>query len=106
MLNYSKIYSLDESLKGTVTRQALELQAQRRTLEEQRTHIAMLETALSNAQDRLTRKEKASAKQEPRVQMRFFQMCEEHAGRSEGTAYLEKLLHDAIVDKQARKFCN
>lgn len=39
-------------------RQTVELQAQRATLEEQRTHIAMLETALTNAQERLARKEK------------------------------------------------
>ncbi|CAJ0956410.1 unnamed protein product, partial [Mesorhabditis belari] len=87
-ITLTDLYTQNESLKGTLSRQAVEVQAQRRNLEEQRTHIAMLETALSNAQDRLTRKEK---------------MYEEHAAKPEGTAYLENLLHDAIVDKQQRE---
>lgn len=77
----------NNDMKATLKRQSVEMQAQRATLEEQRTHIAMLETALSIAQERLTRKEK---------------MIEEQAASAERIAYLQRLLHDALCDKQAR----
>ncbi|VDM60258.1 unnamed protein product [Angiostrongylus costaricensis] len=68
-------------------RQRLELEAQNATLEEQRTHISMLEKALSNAQERLAKREK---------------VCDELTIAAERANHLQRLLHETLLDKQAR----
>uniref|UniRef100_A0A0K0D6C9 Coiled-coil domain-containing protein 39 n=1 Tax=Angiostrongylus cantonensis TaxID=6313 RepID=A0A0K0D6C9_ANGCA len=56
-------------------------------LEEQRTHISMLEKALSNAQERLAKREK---------------VCDELTIAAERANHLQRLLHETLLDKQAR----
>jgi hypothetical protein len=48
---------LDKELIAAKDRQEIELAAQRATLEEQRTHIDILDTALTNAQSNVVRLE-------------------------------------------------
>jgi len=47
----------DKELTATKDRQEIELTAQRATLQEQRTHIDILDTALTNAQSNVVRLE-------------------------------------------------
>lgn len=48
---------LDKELVAAKERQEIELAAQRATLQEQRTHIDILDTALTNAQSNVVRLE-------------------------------------------------
>ena len=48
----------DKELLQCKERQKIEIDAQAKTLEEQRNHIAMLEKALNNAQERLAKRER------------------------------------------------
>lgn len=48
---------LDKELSAAKERQEIELAAQRATLQEQRTHIDILDTALTNAQGNVVRLE-------------------------------------------------
>lgn len=48
---------LDKELTAAKERQEIELAAQRATLQEQRTHIDILDTALTNAQGNVVRLE-------------------------------------------------
>lgn len=50
-------FDVDKELMATKDRQDIELSAQRVTLEEQRTHIDILDTALTNAQSNVVRLE-------------------------------------------------
>lgn len=54
---YFSITIADKELLATKDRQEIELSAQRVTLEEQRTHIDILDTALTNAQTNVVRLE-------------------------------------------------
>ncbi|CAJ0574634.1 unnamed protein product, partial [Mesorhabditis spiculigera] len=80
----------NKRLKEVLNRQSVEMQAQRTTLADQRTHINVLETALTNAQERIARKEK---------------MREEYE-RPDNTTFLEGQLHKALLEKmeQAGKY--
>lgn len=51
------IFILDKELAAAKERQEIELAAQRATLQEQRTHIDILDTALTNAQGNVVRLE-------------------------------------------------
>jgi len=51
------IIFLDKELTAAKERQEIELAAQRATLQEQRTHIDILDTALANAQGNVLRLE-------------------------------------------------
>lgn len=51
------IFMLDKELAAAKERQEIELAAQRATLQEQRTHIDILDTALTNAQGNVVRLE-------------------------------------------------
>ena len=51
-------YFLGHELFACKERQKMEIEAQNQTLEEQRNHIAMLEKALANSQERLAKREK------------------------------------------------
>lgn len=53
----SLIFSSDKELAAAKERQEIELAAQRATLQEQRTHIDILDTALTNAQGNVVRLE-------------------------------------------------
>lgn len=53
----------DKELIAAKDRQEIELAAQRATLEEQRTHIDILDTALTNAQSNVVRLEEEVCKQ-------------------------------------------
>ncbi|VDM75944.1 unnamed protein product [Strongylus vulgaris] len=87
MSHYSKPSFSDKELTAVKERQRLELEAQNATLEEQRTHISMLEKALSNAQERLAKREK---------------VCDELTLAAERANHLQRLLHETLLDKQAR----
>lgn len=50
-------FLLDKELAAAKERQEIELAAQRATLQEQRTHIDILDTALTNAQGNVVRLE-------------------------------------------------
>lgn len=52
-----RILILDKELAAVKERQEIELAAQRATLQEQRTHIDILDTALTNAQSNVVRLE-------------------------------------------------
>lgn len=52
-----KYFFLDKELVAAKERQEIELAAQRATLQEQRTHIDILEAALTNAQGNVVRLE-------------------------------------------------
>lgn len=51
------MFFLDKELLATKERQEIELAAQRATLSEQRTHIGILDSALTNAQSNVVRLE-------------------------------------------------
>nr|CAD2202684.1 unnamed protein product [Meloidogyne enterolobii] len=69
-------------------RQRLELDAQSATLEEQRTHIEVLEKALANAQERLAAKERAAI---------------DAAAVVDKCSHLQRILQEALEDKQRQK---
>lgn len=102
---------LDKELAAVKDRQRLELEAQNATLEEQRTHISMLEKALSNAQERLAKREKVIflLRNAP-LQWKFFavlshndfEVCDELTLAAERANHLQRLLHETLLDKQAR----
>ncbi|KAL7071648.1 hypothetical protein ACQ4LE_009235 [Meloidogyne hapla] len=69
-------------------RQRLELDAQSATLEEQRTHIEVLEKALANAQERLAAKERATI---------------DAAAVVDKCSHLQRILQEALEDKQRQK---
>lgn len=54
---HSNMFFLDKELVAAKERQEIELAAQRATLQEQRTHIDILDTALTNAQGNVVRLE-------------------------------------------------
>lgn len=54
---YYNFFVLDKELAASKERQEIELAAQRATLQEQRTHIDILDTALTNAQENVVRLE-------------------------------------------------
>ncbi|KAK5979952.1 hypothetical protein GCK32_000053 [Trichostrongylus colubriformis] len=83
----AEIIPQNKELVTVKERQRLELEAQNATLEEQRTHISMLEKALSNAQERLAKREK---------------VCDELTVAAERANHLQRLLHETLLDKQAR----
>ncbi|KAJ1352741.1 hypothetical protein KIN20_009162 [Parelaphostrongylus tenuis] len=83
----AEIIPQNKELVTVKERQRLELEAQNATLEEQRTHISMLEKALSNAQERLAKREK---------------VCDELTIAAERANHLQRLLHETLLDKQAR----
>ncbi|KAL6724817.1 hypothetical protein Aduo_019672 [Ancylostoma duodenale] len=83
----AEIIPQNKELAAVKDRQRLELEAQNATLEEQRTHISMLEKALSNAQERLAKREK---------------VCDELTLAAERANHLQRLLHETLLDKQAR----
>ncbi|WKY14458.1 hypothetical protein Q1695_000195 [Nippostrongylus brasiliensis] len=83
----AEIIPQNKELVTVKERQRLELEAQNATLEEQRTHISMLEKALSNAQERLAKREK---------------VCDELTVATERANHLQRLLHETLLDKQAR----
>ncbi|CAJ0610307.1 unnamed protein product [Cylicocyclus nassatus] len=83
----AEIIPQNKELAAVKERQRLELEAQNATLEEQRTHISMLEKALSNAQERLAKREK---------------VCDELTLAAERANHLQRLLHETLLDKQAR----
>lgn len=66
-------------------RQRIELEAQEATLEEQRTHIEVLERALSNTQERLTAKDRQTA---------------DAIAMVEKCTHLQKLLQETLDEKQ------
>ncbi|CAI4224048.1 unnamed protein product [Auanema sp. JU1783] len=91
---YSQLNSLlnevlpqNEELKACNERQRLEMNAQSATLEEQRNHISMLEKALTNAQDRLSKKDEA---------------VEELRSSHERSKMLQRQLKEVLIDKQSR----
>lgn len=55
-MNYHLLF-LDKEFAAVKERQEIELAAQRATLQEQRTHIDILDTALTNAQSNVVRLE-------------------------------------------------
>lgn len=57
MYIYNYTFALDKELVAAKERQEIELAAQRATLQEQRTHIDILDTALTNAQGNVVRLE-------------------------------------------------
>jgi len=59
---------LDKDLLAAKDRQEIELAAQRATLEEQRTHIDILDTALTNAQSNVVRLEEECRKKQVHVE--------------------------------------
>lgn len=65
----------------------IECEAQTTTLEEQRTHIEMLEKALTNAQERIAAKERQAIDA-----VAIVDKC----------SHLQKLLQEALDDKQKR----
>ncbi|KJH48772.1 hypothetical protein DICVIV_05097 [Dictyocaulus viviparus] len=83
----AEIIPQNKELVTVKERQRLELEAQNATLEEQRTHISMLEKALSNAQERLVKREK---------------VCDELTIAAERANHLQRLLHETLLDKQVR----
>lgn len=56
IMNYHLLF-LDKEFAAVKERQEIELAAQRATLQEQRTHIDILDTALTNAQSNVVRLE-------------------------------------------------
>jgi len=57
LISHTFHFFTDKELMATKDRQEIELSAQRVTLEEQRTHIDILDTALTNAQTNVVRLE-------------------------------------------------
>lgn len=57
ILQLVSFVSVDKELVAAKERQEIELAAQRATLQEQRTHIGILDTALTNAQENVVRLE-------------------------------------------------
>lgn len=57
LTTFCTIFILDKELAAAKERQEIELAAQRATLQEQRTHIDILDTALTNAQGNVVRLE-------------------------------------------------
>ncbi|PAV75774.1 hypothetical protein WR25_11721 isoform A [Diploscapter pachys] len=78
---------LNKELLQCKERQKIEIDAQAKTLEEQRNHIAMLEKALNNAQERLAKRERT---------------CEELSAYVDRAALLQQVLQDTMIDKKAR----
>uniref|UniRef100_A0A1I7XKM0 Centrosomal protein of 162 kDa n=1 Tax=Heterorhabditis bacteriophora TaxID=37862 RepID=A0A1I7XKM0_HETBA len=119
----AEIIPQNKELMAVKERQKMELDAQNATLEEQRTHIAMLEKALSNAQERLSKREKVFLKLNNWEDKSYkfidhlmflnhliaysliciiFQICEELSAAAERANHLQRLLHDTLLDKQTR----
>ncbi|KAI1707900.1 angiomotin [Ditylenchus destructor] len=78
----------NKEMSAMQEQQKVEIDAQSATLEEQRTHIDMLEKALNNAQERLAAKERQAVDA-----VAIVDKC----------SHLQKLLQDAIDDKQKRQ---
>lgn len=57
LITFRTIFISDKELAAAKERQEIELAAQRATLQEQRTHIDILDTALTNAQGNVVRLE-------------------------------------------------
>lgn len=62
-------FFLDKELAASKERQEIELAAQRATLQEQRTHIDILDTALTNAQGNVVRLEEECRKKQMYVEL-------------------------------------
>ncbi|KAL3084344.1 hypothetical protein niasHT_035170 [Heterodera trifolii] len=78
----------NEELLIIQERQRIELEAQSATLEEQRTHIEVLEKALSNAQERLAAKERSAV---------------DAVAVVDKCSHLQRMLQEALEDKQRQK---
>jgi angiomotin like 1 len=85
-------------------RQALEIHAQNVTLEDQRKHIAILDKALKNAQEKVTRKEnevRPLNRQSLHSDTLTFQ-CQQLARAADRNAELQQALQASVADKQER----
>lgn len=99
--NFITSNSIDKELSASKERQDIELAAQRATLQEQRNHIGILDTALTNAQQNIRKLEDELRKKQMYIE-RFTQL-HETLQRSKQSDRKLRLNYDLELSKESNR---